>query len=61
MVYRRLDAALTRELMSSMAFSMHDRMPMPFSMSSDEHAAREGWTWPYPSPASAAVQVEDPY
>ena len=60
-VYRRLDAALTGELMSSMAFSMHDRLPMPYSMSGDEHEAREGWIWPYPSPASAAVQVEDPY
>ena len=49
------------ELMSSMAFSMHDRLPMPYSMSGDEHEAREGWNWPYPSPASAAVQVEDPY
>ena len=60
-VYRRLDAALTGELMSSMAFSMHDRLPMPYSMSGDEHEAREGWIWPYPSPASAAVRVEDPY
>ena len=49
------------ELMSSMAFSMHDRLPRPYSMSGDEHEAREGWIWPYPSPASAAVQVEDPY
>ena len=60
-VYRSLDAALTRELMSSMAFAMHDRMPLPYSMSSDEYAAREGWSWPFPSSVSAATQVQDPY
>ena len=34
---------------------------MPYSMSGDEHEAKEGWTWAYPSPASSAVRVEDPY
>ena len=44
-----------------MAFAMHDRMPSPSSMSGDEDVAREGWAWPFPSPVSAATQVQDPY
>ena len=60
-VYRGLDAALTQELMSSMAFAMHDRMPLPYSMSGEEEVGREGWTWPFPSSASAATEVQDPY
>ena len=60
-IYRSLDAALTRELMDSMAFAMHDRMPLPYSMSLDEDVAREGWAWRFPSSASAATEVQDPY
>ena len=60
-ISRSLDAALTRELMDSMAFAMHDRMPLPYSMSSDEDVAREGWAWRFPSSASAATEVQEPY
>ena len=60
-VYRSLDAALTRELMSSMTFAMHDRMPSPRSMSSDEDVAREGWAWPWPSSVDAATEAKNPY
>ena len=52
-VYRRLDNALTAELMRSMSLSMHDRMPRPHSMSEDEDMGREGWTWSFPAPVDA--------
>ena len=48
-VYRRLGAALDRELMISMSVSMHDRMPSPTSMSGDEDMARKSWQWRYPT------------
>ena len=60
-VYRRLDAGLTREVMNAMAFAMHDRMPLPYSMSGDEDVAREGWAFRFPAPASAATEVKEPY
>ena len=59
-VYRRLDAALTLELMSSMSFAMHDRMPRPDSMSVDEDVGREGWAWRFPSSVDA-TQVQELY
>ena len=52
-VYRRLDTALTAELMHSMSLSMHDRMPRPYSMSEDADMGREGWTWSSPAPVDA--------
>ena len=52
-VCRRLDTALTIELMRSMSLSMHDRMPRPHSMSEDEDMGREGWRWQFPSPVDA--------
>ncbi len=60
-IFHLLDTALTQELMSSMTFAMHDRMPLPYSMSSDENVAREGWVSPFPSSASAGSKVQDPY
>jgi arylsulfatase A-like enzyme len=57
-VYRRLDAALTLELMRSMSFAMHDRMPSPESMSQDEEMSREGWTWRFPVPADTTQGQE---
>ena len=60
-IFHLLDTALTQELMSSMTFAMHDRMPLPYSMSSDENVAREGWVSPFPSSASAASKIQDPY
>ena len=51
-VYRRLDMALTDELMHSMSLSMHDRMPRPYSMSEDVDMGREGWTWSFPAPST---------
>jgi arylsulfatase A-like enzyme len=58
--YRSLDAALTLELMRSMSFAMHDRMPSPQSMTHDELMGLEGWTWRFPSPADA-IQGQEFY
>ena len=52
-VYRRLEAALTSEMMLSVSVAVHDRMPRPRSMAEDEDMGREGWTWRYPSPVDA--------
>ena len=57
-VYRRLDSALTAELMRSMSLSMHDRMPRPHSMSEDEDMGREGWSWQFPSPVEATGEQQ---
>ena len=43
--------------MSSMALGMHDRLTAPYSLSQDETFAREGWTWRFPTDASAATIV----
>ncbi|MCY4370575.1 MAG: hypothetical protein OXF41_14465 [bacterium] len=49
-ICRRLEAALTSEMMLSVSVAVHDRMPRPRSMAEDEDMGREGWTWRYPSP-----------
>ena len=52
-IYRSLDTALTVELMRSMSFAMHDRMPLSYSASEDEDMGREGWTWRFPASVEA--------
>ena len=58
---RRLDDELTGELMDSIEFAMHDRLTAPYSLAQDEAFAREGWTWRFPSPASAAAETRGRY
>ncbi len=54
-VYRRLDAELTREIMDSVRFSAHDRLPAPTTLSGDEAFGREGWKWDFPSSVDKAL------
>ena len=56
-IYRRLDDELTHEIMESIALGMHDRLTAPYSLSQDQHFAREGWSWRFPADASAATIV----
>ena len=60
-VSRRLEAEMTREIMGSLGFAMHDRLVDPYSLSQDEDFGREGWRWRYPASASQATRVPEPY
>ena len=57
-VYRRLDAELTRELMDSNRFAMHDRTAMASDLSQDPGFGREGWQRPYPAPVDFVIGDE---
>jgi len=55
---QRLDAELTREIMDSMMFAMHDRLPAPRSLATDVAFGRSDWQWSFPAAASEAAKVD---
>ena len=57
-IFQRLDATLTSELMRSMSFAMHDRMPSPHSMADQEAFGQPGWAWQYPAPVEATAEQD---
>lgn len=53
-VYRQLDAALTQELMRSLALAHDEKRVYRSDLSQDELYGREGWSRPYPQPLGTA-------